>query len=77
MERTSCMPPRHPKRILGTVFRHLVGESSRGRVEQGPSRPPAAAARRIDPSSIAKRRDLDSFRRAQGTPYWHHDHRAS
>jgi hypothetical protein len=31
---------------------------------------------RAGPSAIAMGRELESFRRAQGTPYWHHDRRA-
>jgi Arc/MetJ-type ribon-helix-helix transcriptional regulator len=33
------------------------------------------AGRRRTPSSMAMRDDLESFRRAQGAAYWHHDRR--
>ena len=31
---------------------------------------------RRGPSSVAMRRELEAFRRAQGAAYWHHDRRA-
>ena len=34
------------------------------------------AGRPRTPSSPAMRHDLESFRRAQGAAYWHHDRRA-
>lgn len=34
------------------------------------------ASGRLGPSSAAMRRELESFRRSQAFPYWHHDHRA-
>jgi hypothetical protein len=30
---------------------------------------------RLRPSAAAMRRELESFRRSQAFPYWHHDHR--
>jgi hypothetical protein len=34
------------------------------------------ADRQRGPSTMAMRRELESFRLAQGAPYWHHDPRA-
>jgi hypothetical protein len=39
-------------------------------------RPESKDGRRRTPSATAMRHDLESFRRAQGAAYWHHDRRA-
>jgi hypothetical protein len=40
------------------------------------ARPESEDGRRRTPSAMAMRHDMESFRRAQGAAYWHHDRRA-
>jgi hypothetical protein len=41
------------------------------------ARPEADSGSRRDPSAMLMRSELESFRRAQGAAYWHHDRRGS
>ena len=70
--------PSNPSEALGLLLRRLFANHGRGRLAPRDWRRAAAGARRsrARSGSLTVQRDLDSFRRSQGLPYWHHDHRS-
>jgi hypothetical protein len=61
---------------LQSALRRLLRDRERaGAYAPGARRRRTARTAPLDPSSAALQRELDWFRRGQGLPYWHHDHR--
>jgi hypothetical protein len=58
------------------AVRRLLANRNRGPSAASLARPETKLGRWRGPSTIVMRRELESFRRAQGAAYWHHDRRA-
>jgi hypothetical protein len=64
------------QKTFSAALRRLLSDRHDVTAAGPPARPETKAGRSRTPSSMARRHDLESFRRAQGAAYWHHDRRA-
>jgi hypothetical protein len=64
------------QKTVSTAVRRLLADLHKLPSVASRARPETAAGRQQGPSAVTMRRDLESFRRAQGAAYWHHDRRA-
>jgi hypothetical protein len=64
------------QKTFSAAVRRLLADRRTAPAAAARARPETNAGRRPGPSTMAMRRELESFRRAQGAAYWHHDGRA-
>jgi hypothetical protein len=60
---------------LSATVRRLLADRRTRSAASARRRKRTGADRRRTPSTTTLRHELDSFRKAQGAPYWHHDQR--